>query len=62
MNLRVGGLFQLGISQRVPVSLKSVLPGEDERIVARDLQDHLRRMGYDVPALTSCKEKAIRVI
>lgn len=37
-----------------------ILVVEDERIIANDIQDMLKDMGYDVPAIASSGEEAIK--
>ncbi|MBV9744870.1 MAG: response regulator, partial [Acidobacteriia bacterium] len=38
------------------------MPVEDERIVARDLQSRLQRLGYEVPAVASSKTEALELV
>jgi CheY-like chemotaxis protein len=38
-----------------------ILPVEDERIVARDLQSRLNRLGYEVTGLASSKTEALNL-
>jgi two-component system cell cycle sensor histidine kinase/response regulator CckA len=42
------------------LSKVKVLVVEDERIVAKDIQNTLKNLGYDVPAIASTGEEAIR--
>jgi PAS domain S-box-containing protein len=44
------------------VASKFVLPVEDERIVARDLQIRLKRLGYEVPYVASSKAEAMHLL
>ena len=37
-----------------------ILVVEDERIIAMDIQDRLRRWGYDVPEIAASGEEALR--
>lgn len=45
-----------------PRASKLILPVEDERIVGRDLQIRLKRLGYEVPAIASSKVEAMRLV
>lgn len=41
---------------------RRILPVEDERVVARDLQNRLKKLGYEVPVVASSKVEAKQVI
>ena len=43
------------------MSKVKVLVVEDERIVAKDIQNTLRNLGYEVPAIASTGEDAIKM-
>ncbi|MBV8729489.1 MAG: response regulator [Acidobacteriia bacterium] len=47
-----------------PVSARSkvILPVEDERIIARDLQLRLHKLGYSVPSVASSKAEAMALL
>jgi len=42
------------------VTKTRILVVEDERIIAMDIQDRLRRWGYDVPEIAASGEEALR--
>ena len=46
----------------LPGKSKLILPVEDERIVARDLQMRLNRLGYHVPSIASSKAEALELL
>lgn len=41
---------------------RRILPVEDERVVARDLQNRLKKLGYEVPVVASSKAEATSVV
>jgi CheY-like chemotaxis protein len=41
---------------------KRILPVEDERVVARDLQKRLKNLGYEVPVVASSRAEANQVV
>jgi PAS domain S-box-containing protein len=46
----------------IPPRSRLILPVEDERIVARDLQMRLHKLGYEVPSVASSKAEALEVL
>jgi PAS domain S-box-containing protein len=46
----------------VATTSRVILPVEDERIVARDLQNRLTKLGYTVPSVASSKAEALAVL
>lgn len=55
-------IFDPSSGRELPGKSKLILPVEDERIVARDLQMRLNRLGYQVPAIASSKAEALELL
>ena len=50
------------MQEQVAVRLQKILIVEDEAIVAMDLEEQLREMGYDVCATTDCGQDALALV